>query len=502
MTEISELTDLLVIGGGINGAGIAADAAGRGLHVTLVEKGDLASGTSSWSTKLIHGGLRYLEFYEFSLVRKALLERDVLTRAAPHIIKPLAFNIPQLPISRPAIMLRAGLFLYDFLARSRLFRRSRAIRFGDEGRSPLVPGIKQGFEYWDAQVDDSRLVVLNAQQAASRGASIRTYTECVALDEEDGGWLVTLRDTHSGEESKIRARAVINAAGPWVARLLERLFSAKPPLDTRLVKGSHIVVPRLHEGSQAFMLQHTDGRVIFVIPYLDDYSLIGTTEAEFDGELETVKISEGEIDYLIGVANSYFLRQLQRGDVVSTYSGVRPLIDEEGKDATKVSRDYHLEPRRGSAPLLSVYGGKVTTYRTLAEDALRAIAPHFPHMGEPWTKTASLPGGDFQSEAVLLAELRSRAPWLDSTLLRRWMQTYGADTKKLLDGVESAAGLGESLGHGLTAHEVDYLVRNEWARSVDDVLWRRTKLGYLFDEPARLRLARYMGLDDGSGALA
>lgn len=479
MTESSDSVDLLVIGGGINGAGIAADAAGRGLRVMLVEKGDLASGTSSWSTKLIHGGLRYLEFYEFSLVRKALLERDVLTRAAPHIIKPLAFNIPQLPTSRPAIMLRAGLLLYDFLAKSSIFQRSRGITF--DSQSPLRPNITKGFEYWDAQVDDSRLVVINAQQAAEKGAVILNYTECTALAETESGWRVGLKDSRSGAERQVQARAVVNAAGPWVARLLTKLFGKKPPLDTRLVKGSHILVPKLHEGKQALMLQHTDGRIIFVIPYLDVYSLVGTTEAEFDGELETVKIADAEIDYLIEVTNSYFTKQLTRSDVISTYSGVRPLIDEEGKEATKVSRDYHLEPHAGRAPLLSVYGGKVTTYRTLAEDVMAALAPTFSNLGEPWTKQAQLPGGHYASESDLRRELAELAPWAPVSLRERWQQTYGSAVRALLSGKSSLQSLGDCFGGDLFAAEVDYLIAHEWARSADDILWRRTKLGYVFD---------------------
>jgi len=527
LTDSPPIVDLLVIGGGINGAGVAADAAGRGLSVMLVEKGDLASGTSSWSTKLIHGGLRYLEFYEFGLVRKALLERDVLTKAASHIIRPLAFNIPQLPLSRPAWMLRAGLFLYDFLAKSSVFEHSRAIRFGSD--SPLRATITKGFEYWDAQVDDSRLVVLNAQQAAAHGADIRTYTECVALKEGQAHWAVTLKDVMNGGQQEVHARAVVNAAGPWVARLLEKLFAKKPPLDTRLVKGSHIVVPRLHSGDQAFMLQHSDGRVIFVIPYLEDYSLIGTTEAEFDGVLETVQIDEDEIDYLIEVANSYFKTQLSRDDVISTYSGVRPLIDEEGKDATKVSRDYHLEPHKSTVPLLSIYGGKVTTYRTLAEDVMRALAPTFPTMGAPWTKLAPLPGGNYsklfggtnrecesgrdagasaqaiaetsaEDEATLSALLSAQAPWLQASLLKRWLQTYGTETQTLLGDASAASDLGMHLGADLYSREVDYLIAHEWARNADDILWRRTKLGYLFDERAKAALDDY--ITNARGAVA
>lgn len=491
MTDSSKIVDLLVIGGGINGAGIAADAAGRNLSTMLVEKGDLASGTSSWSTKLIHGGLRYLEFFEFGLVRKALLERDVLTKAAPHIIKPIAFNIPQLPNSRSNLVLRIGLFLYDSLARSSIFQRSRAINFSNKHCSPLVPSIKKGFEYWDAQVDDSRLVVLNAQQAAQKGAVIKTYTECVGLQESPDGWLVSLRDS-SGGKTEVRARVVVNAAGPWVARLLEKLFSVKPPVGARLVKGSHIVVPKLYKGSQAFMLQHKDGRVIFVIPYLDNYSLIGTTESEFDGELEKATISDEEIKYLISLSNEYFSLQLTPKDIVSTYSGVRPLIDEDGKDMSKVSRDYHLELRKGACPLLSVYGGKVTTYRTLAEDALKAIEHYLPTIGKSWTRDAVLPGGRYTDDTALDNEVAQLAPWLDSKIRNRWLRTYGADTKKLLEGISTSDELGKTFGHGLYEREIKYLVSNEWARSAEDILWRRTKLGYDFSQDEALLLDEYV----------
>lgn len=491
MTNSSKIVDLLIIGGGINGAGIAADAAGRNLSTMLVEKGDLASGTSSWSTKLIHGGLRYLEFFEFGLVRKALLERDILTKAAPHIIKPIAFNIPQLPDSRSNLVLRMGLFLYDSLARSSVFQRSRAINFSEKGCSPLIPSIKKGFEYWDAQVDDSRLVVLNALQAARKGAVIKTYTECVGLQESPDGWLVSLRNS-SGGKTEVRARVVVNAAGPWVARLLEKLFSVKPPLGARLVKGSHIVVPKLHKGSQAFMLQHKDGRVIFVIPYLDNYSLIGTTESEFDGALEKAAISDEEIEYLISLSNDYFSSQLTRKDVVSTYSGVRPLIDEEGKNMSKVSRNYHLELREGMCPLLSVYGGKVTTYRTLAEDALNAIERYLPAMTKSWTRDAVLPGGGYENDTVLDNEISQLAPWLDGKLRNRWLRTYGADTRILLEGVNKLDELGKTFGHGLYEREIKYLIRKEWARNAEDILWRRTKLGYVFSQDEGRLLDEYV----------
>ncbi len=492
VSESPELIDLLVIGGGINGVGIAADAAGRGLSVRLIEKGDLASGTSSKSTKLIHGGLRYLEFYEFGLVRKALLEREVLCQAAPHIIKPLAFTIPQLANSRPALLLRAGLFLYDFLAKSKIFPRSRAVNFDVTAGSPFVAGIKHGFEYWDAQVDDSRLVILNAQQAHAKGAKISTYTECIGLLEGEFEWVASLRDTVSGDETQLRARAVVNASGPWVAQLLENFFFEPPPLAARLVKGSHIIVPKLHDGSEAFMLQHYDGRVVFVIPYLEEYSLIGTTEAEVGGSLDDVEISEDEIEYLIEVSNSYFKRKLSRDDVVATYSGVRPLIDEEGKDATRVSRDYRLESREGKYPLISVYGGKVTTYRKLAEDVMHSLEDVFSNLGKAWTKTATLPGGTYANESALASELRALAPWLEESLLTRWMRSYGSTAKVILRGVASLEDLGEHFGHGLYAREIDYLISNEWARSAGDILWRRSKLGYHFKQDEVERMASYV----------
>ena len=350
MTDSQVSHDLLVIGGGVNGAGIAADAAGRGLDVVLCEKSDLASATSSSSSKLIHGGLRYLEFYEFSLVRKALRERDVLAMAAPHIIRPMAFQIPQLPHSRNALLIRAGLFLYDNLARRQRFKHSSSIRFDRDG--PLNAVISKGFEYWDAQVDDSRLVVLNALQARQHGASILTRTECTAISPEEGGWQVTLHDHLKGLDSIRSFRAIVNASGPWVASLLEGLTHKPAPHRIRLVKGSHIVVPKIHDGEHAYLLQHHDGRVVFVIPYLEQYSLIGTTEKEFQGELDRVEISTDEISYLISIVNLYFKKSILHSDIVNTYSGVRPLIDQQGKSASKISREYRLELSLDPSPLL------------------------------------------------------------------------------------------------------------------------------------------------------
>ena len=482
--------DLVIVGGGINGAGIAADAAGRGLDVVLCEKGDLASATSSWSTKLIHGGLRYLEHYEFGLVRKSLQERELLTAAAAHIIKPLAFHIPQLPHSRSSLMIRAGLFLYDNLARRRRFSSSRAIKIDPDG--PLNPAITHGFEYWDAQVDDSRLVVINALQAQRQGAQILTRTECTDMRATDEGWCVTLHDHRRNTDREIECRAIVNAAGPWVASLSAQLSKQKAEHDIRLVKGSHIVVPRMHTGSQAFMLQHHDGRVIFVIPWLQDYTLIGTTEQEHEGSLDRVEISKEEINYLLSIVNLYFKKSILHSDVVYSYSGIRPLIDEEEQNASKVSRDYNLELKMQPHPLLSVYGGKVTTYRVLAEEVLSKLKTALPTMGPAWTANAKLPGGDFDLPEHLFQKLVSKYSWLGPDLISRWLNSYGTLSFDILGDARSIGDLGVKFGHNLYQAEVDYLCKEEWARTADDVLWRRTKLGLKLSKAERDSLANYI----------
>ncbi len=482
--------DLLIIGGGINGAGIAADAAGRGLDVVLCEKADLASATSSSSTKLIHGGLRYLEFYEFGLVRKSLQEREVLTAAAQHIIRPLAFHIPQLPHSRNSWMIRAGLFLYDNLARRRRFASSRAINIDPEG--PLNSAIRRGFEYWDAQVDDARLVVLNALQAKAMGASILTRTECTAANATDAGWRVNLHDSLRNTDNEIECRAIINATGPWVATLSELLSKKEAQHRIRLVKGSHIVVPRMHPGTQAFMLQHHDGRVIFVIPWLQKFTLIGTTEQEYQGDLNRVEISKEEISYLLRIVNLYFKKSILHSDVVYSYAGVRPLIGEEGQNATKVSRDYDLELETKPQPILSIYGGKVTTYRLLAEDALSKLQAIFPDMGPAWTKTAKLPGGDFDLPENLFKKLASEYAWLGPDLITRWLNSYGTLCFDILGDASGSGDLGVKFGQNLYQKEVDYLCRQEWAKTVDDILWRRSKLGFQFSPAERDSLSNYI----------
>ncbi len=480
--------DLLVIGGGINGAGIAADAAGRGLRVVLCEKSDLAAGTSWASTKLIHGGLRYLENYEFALVRKSLQEREVLAAVAPHLIRPLAIQIPQLPHSRNALMIRAGLFLYDFLAHRRLFKASRAVTLGTD--SPLNPAIRKGFEYWDGFGDDARLVVMNALQARRHGAEILTRTECTALTPTVAGWQATL--TSAGQSRSVQCRAVVNAAGPWVDRLLERFALQQSALPLRLVKGSHIIVPRLYAGEQAYLLQHHDGRVIFVIPYLHDFTLIGTTEVEYQGELDDVGISGDEINYLINMVNLYFKQPIEPADVKFTYAGVRPLIDEAGESATRVSRDYQLKLEAVSQPLLTIYGGKITTYRILAEEAVDKLVDIFPAMKPAWTRNASLPGGDFDNFEALYRQFTARFPWLDTELRARWLRQYGTLAFNLPGAARNTDELGIHFGQGLYQCEVDYLCEQEWARNAEDILLRRTKLLYWFDAGQQQALTDYL----------
>ncbi len=487
--------DLLIVGGGINGAGIAADAAGRGLSVLLCEKSDLGGATSSASTKLIHGGLRYLEYYEFRLVRESLAEREVLLRAAPHIVWPLRFRLPYQPGQRPAWMIRAGLFLYDHLGKRVTLPASKAIRFDHD--SPLVPQLRKGFEYSDCWVDDARLVVLNAMQARQHGADIRTRTACTALKtstDEHGqvGWQATLTDGETGAQQQVFARGVVNAAGPWVSHLGRTLQPDAPPEPVRLVKGSHIVVPRLYDGDEAYMLQHDDGRVIFVIPYENEFSLIGTTEQDFSADPSGVRISAEEIAYLLAIVNQYFRKRLSEQDVRHHFSGVRPLLDEEVENASKVSRDYTLELNMSPAPLLTVYGGKITTYRRLAEAVMHKLAPLFPDMAGDWTSKATLPGGDFATHKALSEQLASDYPWLVPALRERWVKQYGRLVHDLLNGVADMAGLGKEIGPGLYAREVDYLSDQEWARTADDVLWRRTKLGLWFDDAARATLEDYL----------
>jgi glycerol-3-phosphate dehydrogenase len=478
----ADIVDLLIVGGGINGAGLARDAAGRGLSVLLVEQDDLASATSSASTKLIHGGLRYLEYYEFRLVREALIEREVLLKNAPHIISPLTFVLPHENTLRPAWMIRIGLFLYDHLGGRKRLPASRAVDLRHEAvGAPLRPSLTKGFSYADCWVDDARLVVLNALDASERGARIRTRTRCTAAKRTGRLWEATTEDVHTGEQGTVQARVLVNATGPWVAAFIETVLGLKPREKLRLVKGSHIVVPRMFEGSHAYILQHSDRRIVFAIPYEREFTLVGTTDVFYDGDPAQVSISAAEVDYLCQVINRHFQRQITPGDVVWTYAGVRPLYDDDSASASAVTRDYVLEldEPAGGAPLLSVFGGKITTYRRLAEHALAKLKPHFTHLGAPWTHSAPLPGGDLPDADIgaFASVLREQWPWLPGELIDRYARAYGTRVLRILQDVAGTNDLGIHFGDGLYGREVDYLVRTEWAMTAADVLWRRTKLG-------------------------
>ncbi|GIZ11229.1 glycerol-3-phosphate dehydrogenase [Pseudomonas sp. NCCP-436] len=491
-SPIAEVYDLAVVGGGINGTGIAADAAGRGLAVFLCEKDDLANHTSSASSKLIHGGLRYLEHHEFRLVREALAEREVLLAKAPHIVKPMRFILPHRPHLRPAWMIRAGLFLYDHLGKRKRLQSSRGLRFADD--SPLKAEMTRGFEYSDCWVDDARLVLLNAMAAREHGAHVHTRTRCVSARRSKGLWHIHL-ERCDGSLLSIRARALVNAAGPWVARFIRDDLQQPSPYGIRLIQGSHIIVPRLHDGEQAYILQNEDRRIVFAIPYLDRFTLIGTTDREYQGNPAQVSITPEETDYLLRVVNAHFRKQLSHADVLHSFAGVRPLCDDESDDPSAITRDYtlSLSGGAGEAPLLSVFGGKLTTYRKLAESALAQLAPYFPDMGVSWTASAALPGGEgLRNPTELIDALCQRHAWLERSLAQRWATSYGSRVWRLLEGVTTQADLGEHLGGGLHAREVDYLCQEEWARSSADILWRRSKLGLYLSPAEQTRLDEYL----------
>ncbi|MBL8894398.1 MAG: glycerol-3-phosphate dehydrogenase [Rhizobiales bacterium] len=482
--------DLIVIGGGINGAGIARDAAGRGLSVITCEKGDLGEGTSSRSGKLIHGGLRYLEYYEFRLVREALIEREVILRAAPHIVWPMRFVLPHSPEQRPAWLVRLGLFLYDHLGGRKELPGSRRIdlRAAPEGQ-PLKNDYKLAFEYSDCWVDDARLVVLNALDAQIRGARILVRTAATSARRAGGAWQVEFR-TSNGESLRASATALVNAAGPWVENVINGVVGSNSARRVRLVKGSHIIVPKFWEGQQAYLLQNQDKRVIFVNPYEGDMALIGTTDIPYEGRAEDVAIVEGEIEYLLAAVNRYMRRQLTREDVISSFAGVRPLYDDNAANPSAVTRDYVFDVE-GTPPLLSVFGGKITTYRKLAEHALQKLKPHLPHMTGDWTATAELPGGDMPGADfdAFLREFRNRHAWLPKELALHYARLYGTLSENVLNGAGSIADLGMAFGANFYAAELDYLRRAEWAQTADDILFRRTKVGLHMSQSQRDEVA-------------
>jgi glycerol-3-phosphate dehydrogenase len=475
--------DIAIIGGGINGAGIARDAAGRGWSVYLCEQGDLGGATSSASTKLIHGGLRYLEHYEFRLVREALMEREVLWGIAPHIIWPLRFVLPHHRGLRPAWMLRLGLFLYDHLGGRKALPATRVLDLGrDEAGAVLRPEFAKGFEYSDCWVEDARLVVLNARDAADRGAVVETRTRCMAADRVGDGWVVTVEGPQGRRQ--VRARVLVNAAGPWVADVLRGVVRENAPAAVRLVQGSHIVVRRKYGHDRCYIFQNGDGRIFFAIPYERDFTLIGTTDRDWAGEPGEVRISEDEIAYLCAGASAYFREPVTPADVVWTYSGVRPLYDDGASAAQAATRDYvlALEAPAGQAALLSVFGGKITTYRRLAEAALAKLAPHLPDghgLAAGWTGSSALPGGAFPKDGfeALVAGTMRQSPFLPEGLARRLVRAYGTRAATLLDGARAMGDLGPVLGADLTAAEVRWLRDQEFARSAEDVVWRRSKLG-------------------------
>lgn len=490
--------DLLVIGGGIHGAGIARDAAGRGLSVLLVEKDGLAAHTSSASSKLIHGGLRYLEYFHLRLVRESLMERERLLAIAPHLVERRRFVLPYRSRLRPAWAVRLGLFLYDWMGRRSTLGPSEGVHFAESpyGR-PLRPTLRFGFAYTDCTTDDSRLVILNAKDAAERGADIRVGHRLVSATREGTGWRAEIRDDRGGAAYAVTARAIVNAAGPWVGEVLRDRLGAGSARAMRLVKGSHIVVPRLYEGEQAYALQHADRRLVFVIPYLRDFTLIGTTDVPWSGEPGPVAIEPMEMEYLCDVVNRAFQRSIGPAEVVWSFAGIRALQDDGSKRASAVTRDYalDLDAPGDVAPSLSIVGGKLTTYRILAEQVLEKLEPYLGTLPAPWTGSAPLPGGDIGGgNADALGPALGRLyPFMGDALARRFARAYGTRAMRLLDGVKSRADMGESFGGGLTRLEVDYLVREEWARSAEDVLWRHTKCGLSATPEDAARLRAYLG---------
>jgi glycerol-3-phosphate dehydrogenase len=476
--------DIAVIGGGINGSGIARDAAGRGWSVFLCDKDDLASATSSASSKLVHGGLRYLEHFRFRLVREALIEREILWRIAPHIVWPLRFVLPHHKGLRPAWLLRVGLFLYDHLGGRRLLPPTRTLRLAeDPAGEPLKPEYTLAFEYSDCWAEDARLVVLNARDAADRGAVIAPRTRCLDGKREGGLWALTLRDERTGEISKISARTLVNAAGPWVSEVLRSTLKTPTPAAIRLVKGSHVVVARLCRHERCYIFQNNDRRVFFVMPFERDYTLIGTTDLDYRGDLDAVHASPEEIDYLCAAASDYFRAPVAAGQVLWSYSGVRPLYDDGASEAQEATRDYvlKLDAPDDMPALLSIFGGKITTYRRLAEAALALLSRYLPAARRPagWTGQQPLPGGDFPTDGfeALAAETAARHPYLARETARRLVRAYGTRAEAVLDGAKSQTDLGKTFGADLTEAEVRYLARNEWAMTAEDVVWRRTKLG-------------------------
>lgn len=490
---MDQVFDVAIIGGGINGCGCAADAALRGLSVVLLEQDDLASKTSSSSTKLIHGGLRYLESYEFGLVRKALNERQKLLNLAPHLVHPQALVLPYEKHMRPAWLLRLGLFLYDHLSFKNRLPRCQSINKRNQKSyfSPLKDDFDHGFLFYDGAADDARLTLVNAIQAKNHGANIRTYSKVTQAQVSDTLWELTIQP-QNGPSYKIHAKSLINAAGPWV-KAIEQMTQTSSSRKISLVKGSHIITPKIYEGEHAYFLQHQDKRVIFVIPY-HGYSMIGTTDVPLDGNSDQISISEEEIHYLINLVNSYFKTKISKKDIVYTWSGVRALLGSENKEAQALTRDYDYEFTRKPAPIVSIHGGKITTYRQLAEEVINQLAPVFPDLKPSTTSTAPLPGSSVENMSFeqYISFAKKKYQWMDAELLQRYLHTYGCDMEQFLSLCTDKEFLGRNFGDGLYQVEVDYLIAEEWARNADDILKRRTKLDLSMDASNKKDLEDYM----------
>lgn len=488
--------DLVIVGGGINGAGIAVDAAGRGLTVCLYDENDFASATSSASSKLIHGGLRYLEHFEFFLVRKSLAEREIMLKKAPFLIWPMRFCLPHRPQLRPVWLIRAGLFLYDNLGGATQLPGCKTVYFAE--RSVLKKDLFQGFEYSDCWVDDARLVIVNIMDAKERGAQVHNRCKVVKVERKNGLWELDIVDVLTQEHFIRLCKVLINATGPWVEQFFDLGPSITSPCSIRLVKGSHLVVPKVHDEERAYILQNEDGRIVFVLPYLDKFSIIGTTDIEYTGDPRDVAICEDEITYLLDVYNLHFKHQLCPNDVLWTFSGVRPLYDDASGSAQKVTRDYRLElndNHADEAPLLSVFGGKLTTYRVLAQTAVNKLAPFFPDMKGAWTSESVLPGAQgITSYLDVERQLSQRFSWMDTFTAHRLATGYGSRVWVFLDNVIKKSDLGQSFGHGLSEIEIDYLIHVEFAQSAEDVLWRRTKLGLYLSKEQQKQVSEYISI--------
>jgi glycerol-3-phosphate dehydrogenase len=487
--------DIFIIGGGVNGCGIARDAAGRGLSVFLAEKDDLAAATSSASTKLIHGGLRYLEHYEFRLVREALIEREVLLNSAPHIIWPLRFVLPHHSGLRPRWLIRLGLFLYDHLGGRKILPPTRSVDFrSDQTGQPLKESFTNGYEYSDCWVEDSRLVILMARDAALRGATVRTRTTVRRAVRVEGGWDIDIVDGANREQT-IRAKVVVNAAGPWVSEILTKVVGRNDADKIRMVKGSHIVTDKLYDHDRCYIFQNADGRICFAIPYETNFTLIGTTDEDYKGDPAKPEISQAETEYLLEAVSQYFRRPVTRDMIKWSYSGVRPLYDDGASKAQEATRDYvlKLDLQENQSPILSVFGGKITTHRRLAEQALAKLTPYLAKTGPSWTADAKLPGGlAYDDVADYIAEQTKAFGFLEPRNVLRMFRAYGTDMQRILKGASRASDLGQWFGP-VSEREIEYLRENEWAQSSEDILWRRSKLGLHMTEAEIQFLRSYMG---------